>query len=94
MTGGKRVVQLFVRPRELLVVLEDPAGGRTRERWGVAGPDAAAEIGKLARQLARRSDVDGLGRLRARRERQGRLRDDEACGRAFREAFEAERART
>lgn len=96
MIHGRRVEQVFVRRRqgriELLLVLEDASGARSRETWPMADADAGEAVRRLARQLARRGDVDGFTRLRVRRERGGGLEDDAALARILREAWHEERS--
>lgn len=71
MLTGKRVEQLILQRSggsiEALVVTEAPSGARQRERWPALAPDVETAIDRIAVQLARRGDVDGIGRnLRVR----------------------------
>lgn len=86
--------QLFVRRRggriELLLVLEDPAGGRHRERLLLPYAEPRAAVEALGRILARRGDVAGRLSPRVREERGGTLVDRPAWAEAFLDAFDAE----
>jgi hypothetical protein len=73
------VEQVFLSPRgggvEVLLVLEDEAGARTRERLPLATADLQHAAGQAARQLARRG-VRAARLVRLRVGRGDRLRDD------------------
>ncbi|MEX2502027.1 MAG: hypothetical protein WD336_06600 [Trueperaceae bacterium] len=75
MIHGRLLEQAFVRRRagrlSLLLVLEDPAGGRFREELMPVADDPEAVAAFLGRHLARRGDVDGAPRLRVREETPG-----------------------
>lgn len=75
------VEQVFVRPAggqlEVLMVIENPAGARFRERFTLAGRDRGEAVRRAARYLAYRGQVTGARRLRLRVEEGGELRDDE-----------------
>jgi hypothetical protein len=74
-----------------LVVLEAPSGARTRERWPALAGDPEAAVGRLAVQLARRGDVDGVRpRLRVRVGRGEALRDRDDLARRLRRRLEHE----
>lgn len=74
------VEQVFVRPSggqlEVLMVIENPAGARFRERFTLAGRDRREAVRRAARYLAYRGQVTGTRRLRLRIEEGGELRDD------------------
>lgn len=74
MESGKRVEQIILTRAngslEALVVTEAPSGARQRERWPSIASDLETAIDRIAMQLARRGDIDGvLARLRIRLER-------------------------
>lgn len=75
------VEQLFVQSRggrlEVLVVLEDPAGGRLRERLLAPTAEPGAAIRFVARRLAERG-IRAAPRARLRVTRGGALEDDRA----------------
>ena len=74
------VEQVFVRRAgaqlEVLMVIENPAGARFRERFTMPGRDREEAVRRAARWLAYRSQVEGVRGLRLRVEEQGGLRDD------------------
>lgn len=92
------VEQVFVRPSgaqlEVMMVIENPAGARFRERFTLPGRDHAQAVRSAARYLARRGQVTGTRRLRLRVERSGDLQDDskllELFAASFRDAMEQE----
>ena len=94
MRDGRELEQLFVRRRggriELLLVLEDPAGGRHREIVPLPHADPSAAVTALGRLLARRGDVVDAPRLRIREERARTLIERPDLVPVFLEAFEAE----
>ena len=68
-----------------LVVLEAPSGARTRERWPALAGEPEAAVDRLAVQLARRGDVDGVRpRVRVRIGRGDPLREREDLARRLR----------
>lgn len=74
MLSGKRIEQLILTRSagafEALVVTESPSGARQRERWPALASDVETAIDRLAKQLARRGDIDGLrSKVRIRIER-------------------------
>ena len=72
-----------------LVVLEAPSGARTRERWPALAGEPEAAVDRLAVQLARRGDVDGVRpRLRVRVGQGENLRDRGDLARRMRERLE------
>lgn len=85
------VEQVFVRPGggkvEVLMVLENPAGARFRERFTTSGNDSTEAVRKAARWLAYRNQVDGTRGLRLRVESGGTLRDDPALKAVFAKAL-------
>jgi hypothetical protein len=76
----RRVEQVFLERKagavEVLLVLEDEAGGRTRERFPVPTVELAEAARSSARRLARRG-VGPARRVRLRVARQGEMYDDE-----------------
>lgn len=77
MLSGKRIEQVILTRSngsvEALVVTESPSGARQRERWPALAPDLETAIDRIAVQLARRGDVDGVAK--AVRVRVGRGED-------------------
>jgi hypothetical protein len=75
----RRVEQIFLERKggvvEVLLVLEDDAGGRTRERFPVPTVELAEAIRLSAQRLARRG-VGPTRRVRLRVVRQGEMYDD------------------
>ena len=88
--------QVFLTPRagvtEALLVLERETGARERVTLTLPSSDLRHAVELLARQLAYRGDVSGLGRCRLRRERGGALVDDRALRDALCAAFAREQA--
>lgn len=64
MQSGKHIEQVILTMAggtvEALVVTESPSGARLRERWPSIAPDPGTAVERLAVQLARRGDVDGV----------------------------------
>ena len=75
----RAVEQVFLEPKgggiEVLLVLEDEAGSRTRERLPLPGNDLTAVTRQVARQLANRG-VKPARKVRLRVSQRGDLRDD------------------
>lgn len=97
MNYGWAVEQLILGAKagraSILVVLEAPSGARRRERFAASTGSARDAVGELARHLAYRGDVDGVGpRLRVREERAGGLAPRPDLARAFERALDAEAA--
>lgn len=71
MQTGKQIEQVILTRSEgsidALIVTEAPSGARQRERWPSIAADVESAIDRIAVQLARRGDVDGVGaKLRIR----------------------------
>ncbi|MGL4611658.1 MAG: hypothetical protein ACRCYY_18600 [Trueperaceae bacterium] len=83
--------QIFLRLRgglmEVLLVLEDISGARTRETLKFSTRNGVETVRRLAKHLANRGDVDALKKLRLRVEERGELKDDEALRRLFLSEF-------
>jgi hypothetical protein len=79
--------QIFLRLRgglmEVLLVLEDISGARTRETLKFPTRNGVETVRRLAKHLATRGDVDALKKLRLRVEERGELKDDEPLRRLF-----------
>lgn len=87
-----KLEQLFLTPSgpgtELLLVLENPAGARTRERLLFPTRDVSDIVRRLAAHLARRGDVTDVSGVRVRRRVGGDLRDEPDLGRRLLAAFD------
>lgn len=81
------VEQVFVRPAgsqlEVMMVIENPAGARFRERFTLQGRDRSEAVRRAARYLAYRGQVSGTRRLRLRVEDGDGLRDDAKLRKLF-----------
>lgn len=86
------VEQVFVRPAgpqlEVLMVIENPAGARFRERFLSPGRDREEAVRRAARWLAYGGRASGIRKLRLRVEVGGELRDDEGLGKTFARALD------
>lgn len=73
------VEQVFLERRggstQVLLVLEDPAGARTRDRLVVASPDLTVAVKQAARLLAHRG-IGPAGKVRLRVSTKQGLEDD------------------
>lgn len=80
------VEQVFLERKhggtEVLLVLEDPAGGRTREKLPLPIRDLEQAVLQVGRRLAQRG-VGAAGKVRLRVGSEGRLRDDPQLLRLF-----------
>ena len=88
------VEQVFVTTKggavDVMMVLENPAGARFRERFSMPGNDRREAVRRAARWLAYRNQVGGTRRLRLRVERGGTLEDDARLKDAFDAALREE----
>lgn len=88
----RSVEQVFLEPKgggvAVLLVLEDEAGARTRERLPLTGNDLSVITRQVARQLSNRG-VKPSRKVRLRVTRGGTLRDDPNLLRLFLEALRA-----
>ncbi len=79
--------QIFLRLRgglmEVLLVLEDMSGARTRETLKFPTRNGVETVTRLAKHLANRGNVTELKKLRLRVEERGELKDDEPLRRLF-----------
>jgi hypothetical protein len=83
--------QVFLRLRgglmEVLIVLEDISGARTRETLKFPTRNGVETVRRLAKHLATRGDVNDMKKLRLRVEERGELKDDEPLRRLFLSEF-------
>lgn len=83
--------QIFLQLRgglmEVLLVLEDISGARTRETLKFPTRNGVETVRRLAQHLANRGNVDALKKLRLRVEERGELKDDEPLRRLFLSEF-------
>jgi hypothetical protein len=83
--------QVFLRLRgglmEVLLVLEDISGARTRETLKFPTRNGVETVRRLAKHLVNRGDVEDLKKLRLRVEERGELKDDEGLRRLLLSEF-------
>ena len=84
--------QVFIRKRggqlELLLVLENPAGRRHREKLTFPTQNALEGVRRAAKHLAYRGNIEDVSKLRLRVEAKGDLKDDASLKRIFIGDFE------
>ena len=87
----RSIEQVFIESKgggtSVLLVLEDEAGGRTRERLPLAARDPEAALRQAARHLSQRG-IQPARRVRLRVESGGELHDDHDLLRLFLEELQ------